>query len=387
MQESGMMAPPTRRDWLTLELIAAARKIIEESGGAAGRTTMVRRLGITNARAEFLMEVIHGKRPIPTPTPPEPLPGEQKSPANGTPKILRHLRESHTIEELADLLDRSPARVRAELAGLSDSGYSLREAGGRVWADRDPAPAEAHVELAPVEGDTIRFGFVSDTHLGSTRQQITYLCEDYKRIADAGVTTVLHLGDMLAGVGVYRGQSSDLFLHRYDDQIEYALERYPQVPGVKTMVIGGNHDLAGLRSNGADPLKRIVGARKDIEYLGPYSAWLTLGSLRIYLLHPDGGPSYAKSYRLQKLAESFTGGEKPHVAMVGHWHGRTYLDERNIHLFLVGCYEAQTDYERRKILTPVLGGGIVEIEVESVEDFHIMTPKFFKHFRPREDDR
>jgi predicted phosphodiesterase len=383
------MAPPTRRDWLTPELIAAAQKIIEESKGTAGRTTMVRRLGLTNARAEFLMEVVHGKRPIPTPTPPEPRsPNGEKPPGSEPPKILRHLRQAHTVEELADLLDCSPARARAELALLSESGYVLQESAGRFWVDFNPAPAETKVEIpAPENGQAVRFGFVSDTHIGSTRQQITYLCEDYKRFADAGITTVLHLGDVLAGVGVYRGQSSDLFLHRYDDQIEYALERYPKIDGITTIAIGGNHDLAGLRSNGTDPLKRIAKERPDIRYLGPYSAWLTLGALRIYLLHPDGGPSYAKSYRLQKLAESFTGGEKPHVAMVGHWHGRNYLDERNIHLFLTGCYEAQTDYERRKILSPVIGGGIIEIEVEGVEGFHAMTPTFYRHMTPVEGDR
>jgi predicted phosphodiesterase len=378
------MSPPRGYRWLTPELLAEARKLVDESKGAIGRLLLERKLGITANQATRILEVIRGQKKdwepqeVEAPAPPRP---------HGPPKILHHLHEVRTIEELADLMSCAPREVRAQLAELEATGYPLHETSGSYWVDRDPTPAETRMELPEAGEKTVRFGFVSDTHLGSTRQQLSYLVEDYQRFADAEITTVLHIGDMLAGVNVYRGQSSDLFLHRYDDQVDYAANRYPNFPGITTVAISGNHDLAGLKSNGSDPLKGIARERSDIRYLGPYSAWLNIGSLRVYMLHPDGGQAYAKSYKLQKLAESFTGGEKPHVAICGHWHSRAYVDERNIHLFLAGCYEGQTSYEQRKLLSPVIGGGIIEIDVEGEDGFHAMTPRFFRHMVPIEGDR
>lgn len=384
--------------WCTPEFIETARAIVARataSGGkVTGRLALVRELGVAEWKAQIALQILRGTRPMPEPVqasvfPPVPATvAPVLAAVDPTAAILRYLRQARTVEELADLLDCSPLKVRGLLAAVEEAGQPLRETEGRYWLDRDPAPAETRVELpAPNGTQTVRFGFVSDTHLGSTRQQITFLREDYQRMADAGITTVLHAGDMLAGVNVYRGQAGDLFKSTYEAQADYAIEHYPRIDGVTTMAISGNHDLAGLKSNGMDPLKRIAMARPDIQYLGAFSAWLVLGSLRIYLLHPDGGAAYAKSYKLQKLAEAFTGGEKPHCALVGHWHSRAYVDERNIHLFLAGCYEAQTDYERRKILSPVIGGGIIEIDVEGVEGFHAMTPTFFRHMVPKENDR
>ena len=371
--------PPLRGyRWLTPELLAAARKL-----GNVGRVHLARGLGVTHHQAQILLEVLRGQTRLEEPEKPEV--SAPPRPA-GPPGVLKYLNQARTVEELADLLNCPPREVRTQLDQVGDSGYPLESEKNTYWLDKNPAPAEAHVELQVPDSNTVRFGFVSDSHLGSTRQQLTYLTQDYQRFADAGITTVLHMGDMLAGVNVYRGQAHDLFLHTYQAQEDYAAEKYPRIPGITTMAISGNHDLAGLKGNGTDPFRRIATERPDIKYLGAYSAWLTLGPLRVYMLHPDGGQSYAKSWKLQKLAESFPGGEKPHVAFCGHWHSRTYLDERNIHLFHAGCYEAQTDFERRHLLSPVIGGGIVEIEIEEENGFHALTPKFFKHFVPKEMD-
>ena len=381
------MTPPRGWPWLTPELLARTRELLAEDP-RRGRTFFARQFNLSLPTTERLLQVVRGKLPMPPMDGPDPAPQPDLSKPNHA-KILQLLRTARSIEELADGMNQAPRTVRAELATLEAEGYPLKESGGTYWLDRTPAPAETRIELdAPPRGsETIRFGFVSDSHLGSNKQQLSMLVKDYQRFADAGITTVLHTGDLLDGVGVYRGQPSEAFLHTYDDQIAYCLDHYPQMPGIRTLIISGNHDLAGLKTSGTDPLKRITRERADLQYLGPYSATISIGGLSIYLLHPQGGPSYASSYRLQKLAESFVGGQKPHIALVGHWHRRVFITERNIHLLLTGAYCAQTEFERRHMLAPVLGGGIFEVATQAESDFHAVTPTMFTHFVPVENDR
>src|SRR5690606_37202969 len=109
-------------------------------------------------------------------------------------------------------------------------------------------------------------------------------------------------GDMVTGVGVYRGQHAEIFLHTYDEQVDYTVENYPRREGITTHAIGGNHDLVFKKSIGADPLKAIADRRDDIEHLGQYSAWVELTpNFTLYLIHPAGSQAYAVSYKLQKL--------------------------------------------------------------------------------------
>lgn len=301
-------------------------------------------------------------------------------------RLLAALRRGPVpLAELADALDRGPSTVQAMLDALRREGYQLVQR-GTLWAlDREPVAAEAETPLpAPVDGH-IRIGIVSDTHLGSKYQQLSYLRETYGRFEGSGVQEVYHVGDVLDGVDVYRGQHAEQFLHTYDEQIDYAVEHYPRA-SFRTKVIGGNHDLAGVRRGDSDPLRRLASQRPDIEYLGPYSAWPQLSHLLMYLLHPDGPAAYAISYKLQKIVESFEGGRKPHVLAVGHWHQMAYFHSRNVHAFYPGTFQAQTEHERRKALQPQVGAVLLDIQVADDGSWHEVTPRFFRFFVPKEHD-
>ena len=301
-------------------------------------------------------------------------------------RLLAALRHGPaTLERLADLLDRGPATVRQWLEALRGEGYAVVAVGDRWTLERNPAPAETATELPQPSDGVIRIGLVADTHLGSRAQQLTYLREAYRRLEDGGAQRIYHLGDVLDGVDVYRGQHAEQFLHTYDEQVDYAVAEYPRA-SVPTHIIGGNHDLAGLRRGDSDPLRRLCQERPDLEYLGPYSAWPTLDRLLMYLLHPDGGGAYAISYRLQKIVESFEGGRKPHVLVVGHWHQMAYIHTRNVHALYPGCFQAQTEFQRRRALQPQLGAVLLEIRPADDGSWHEVTPRFLRWFVPKEKD-
>lgn len=72
--------------------------------------------------------------------------------------------------------------------------------------------------------------------------------------------------------------------------------------------------------------------------------------------------SYALSYRLQKLAESFTGGKKPNILLAGHTHKLCYVFDRMIHCVSVPSLQMQTAWMAGKKLAAHTGFLIIEFD-------------------------
>ena len=78
--------------------------------------------------------------------------------------------------------------------------------------------------------------------------------------------------------------------------------------------------------------------------------------------HPGGGSSYAISYRPQKIIESYEGGEKPAVALFGHYHKFDAGSIRNVWFGQTGCAQDQTPFMRKKSIEAHVGGLVIELE-------------------------
>jgi hypothetical protein len=213
----------------------------------------------------------------------------------------------------------------------------------------------------------LRFGVFGDPHLCNKHQQLTFLRTFYDRMAAEGIKTVLCPGDIFDGNGrVYKGQEFDLFLHGYNAQLDYVSENLPARKDIKTYIIAGNHCWSFWKSDGADICAALEERRKDIVYLGPLSAKLDMDGLKVQLIHPKGGLTYARSYRMQKIIEQIAPGEKPELLFFGGKHSWNYLPMyRNVIGWMVGAFQGQTDYERELGLYPELGGLIVDVEYGS----------------------
>lgn len=236
-------------------------------------------------------------------------------------------------------------------------------------AHRSEPNLHVHHRLDAPERAKVRFAVVSDTHLAHKRQQLTL----WRQFVDGplrewGCDFVLHCGDLVDGGNMHRDQAYELFIHGADAQARYAIENMPEARNRKrqvipTYVIGGNHDGSFWNSAGANVLGTIADRRDDVTFLGAPVATFHLGSLRIGMVHPDGGVAYARSYRLQKAIEQLPPDEKPHLLLFGHWHIAAHLPGyRNVEAFAVPCFQAQTAFMARKQLAPVIGGLLFEVE-------------------------
>lgn len=299
---------------------------------------------------------------------------------------LRKLGDEATVDELADHADVSPRRVRGALERLGHAGYRVGAEGARVVLERVP-PERLNLHTALFDGDTLRVGVVSDTHVGANEEALDELHLAYDIFAREGIAEVWHAGDWGTGVGMFRTHHAESKVHTAEDQVDYLVDNYPARPGIVTKGISGNHDLEGEFGRiGFDPVAALANRRPDIEYLGAYDAWLELregtGSW-VNLKHGAGGMSYSFSYKAQKLVDGYPSGRKPAALIVGHWHVRGNIRHRDVEVLWPGCFEWQSRFLKRLGLQPAVGFHIVELKVADDGSVVEWTPRWFPFFAGR----
>jgi predicted phosphodiesterase len=207
----------------------------------------------------------------------------------------------------------------------------------------------------------VKIGIAGDPHVGSKYSDYAVMDDVAKRFKRSGVDAVYLTGDMTEGYNRRKGQSFECDLHGADEQAEGVRDRFPDFK-VPTFFITGDHDSWHWESAGVDIGKRIESERPDLKFLSPYQARINISkNAQIMLVHPAKGTSYAISYQIQKLIEALSGGEKPNILAVGHYHKIEYLFYRNIHAFQTGCMQRQTPWMQRMNLSAHLGAWELDV--------------------------
>ena len=290
---------------------------------------------------------------------------KQESQKNLPEEVRRFLNKERTKEEVCEHFGISQRVLDATLADLTDEGFLISEYGDFVKLQRTVVPNENVHEQDWGGEQIIRFGAVSDTHLCSKWQQLTYLNSIYDLFAQEGIDIVYNGGDLTEGVNMRRGHELEVFVHGADAQAQYVIDNYPKRDGIITKFITGNHDHSSIKHAGHDIGYKIADKRSDMVYLGTSQAKVKLTpNCTLEINHPLDGAAYALSYALQKMIDAMSGGEKPNIYLGGHHHKAMYLFYRNIHAFELGTLQAQTSWMRGKRLPAHMGGWIVEIHVD-----------------------
>jgi predicted phosphodiesterase len=216
----------------------------------------------------------------------------------------------------------------------------------------------------------VKIGLIGDTHLGSLFADMSVLKTAYHIFKKQGVKSVYHAGDILAGEKMYRGQEYELGVHGADAQVGFCVNNYPEANGITTHFITGNHDGSFFKRAGLDIGQIIASKRPDLHYLGPDEQDVIItgkGNRRaiLRLTHPRKGTAYAISYQTQKMIEAWSGGDKPAIVAIGHYHKAEYIFYRNVHAFQVGCIEKQTPFMKGQNIAAMLGFWILDFVISN----------------------
>jgi predicted phosphodiesterase len=311
---------------------------------------------------------------------PEPEPEPIPEPTESVPdRVLGHIRagtkRKHppTVEEIALAVGVSARVVDAVLADAEDQGINLfRRLDGRIeLSGAMPAGGGPTLEILSDENGIYRLGAMGDTHLGSKYERLDALNWLYDAYADEGVTQVLHAGNWIEGEAKFN--KFDIAIYGLDSQLRYLARQYPQREGITTYAIAGDdHEGWYAQREGVNIGKMAANAfadagRSDWHDLGYMEANVTLRhsvtgvTATLAVVHPGGGSAYATSYTVQKIVESYAGGEKPAVLFAGHYHKMEFINIRNVWTYQTGCTQDQTPFMRKKRLEAHVGGQLVTL--------------------------
>lgn len=296
--------------------------------------------------------------------------------------------KKYKIDFLCNKLSVNVESLFISIATLKELGYNiLVNDEWEIFLCRIIVPTRA-VHTSAWSGEKIiRFGVTADPHTGSTHQQYTHLNTFYDLCEQEGIEDMYCAGDLTEGVNMRAGHSFECTLSGVDRQVNYVINNFPRRKRMHTKFIIGNHDASAIKSAGHDIGAVIAREREDMDYLGCLSAKIMLTpKCSLQLSHPIDGSSYALSYKIQRSLDAMSGGSKPSILAVGHYHKAFYMLYRNVHALTAGCFQAQTPWMEGKQIAAMMGGWIITAHVADDGSIRRFLPEFvpFYNFIPND---
>lgn len=304
-------------------------------------------------------------------------------------EISRLIRKSTTASKVAEKMHSTEEDVIAVIDDMESRGYIIMRRGNTIQLGKSAElPTQGIILENHFHEKPISFGVVADMHMCSKSERLDVLQAAYDTFEKRGITTVLCPGNYIDGE--CRFNTHELFAHGIADQVQYAIDNWPHKPGMKTYFVDGDDHEGWFQQREGIEVGRYLmleaqsQGRDDLVYLGYMEADFELkapnGSAVIKIIHAGGGSSYAYSYASQKLVESFQGGEKPAVCIIGHYHKAEYCYPRNVHCVQAGCCQDQTRFMRKRKLAAHVGFSIITLQQDINGGITSFCPEFFPFF-------
>lgn len=288
------------------------------------------------------------------------------------------LRDGMTYEDIEEEYEMGRKKAKSTIEELRASGVDIAEEtvdqyGTKLYRVTDQVDDE--YRWVNEDGE-YEFAIISDTHLGSTGEQLGSLNNFYDRLEEAGIDVVFHAGDISDGTvknngrGVYRGHSNHLKPEAigWNRLRDYVIENYPERDGIDTLFISGNHDHQLFKNTGIRFGKQLAEARDDLHWLGDSYANVDLGEIDMDLVHPSGGAPYTLGYRAQTWLRDKPDEDKADITIFGHLHQFLNAETEGSQVLYAGAWQGSTPFLERKGIKPKAGGWIVEMEVDQDEE-------------------
>lgn len=325
-----------------------------------------------------------------------------------TPAMAEPQVEAGAVTNLRALLSRGPrtaAQIMQEtgapLGAVLDAIDALIGQGVNIHRRGDLFEVLKDVQMASSAREPLRyfsrpdntfvFGAVGDQHIGSKYHREDVSEKLYDAYAAQGVDRVFNTGNWIDGDA--RFNRFDVEAHGLEAQCRLLAEKFPKRDGLTTYAIwGDDHEGWYAQREGVDvgryaeSVMRAEG-RTDWVDIGFMEAHVELinsntGAKAIMaVVHPGGGSAYALSYSIQKIIESYEGGEKPHIGLYGHYHKLWAGLIRNVWVAQTGTVQDQTVFMRKKRLEAHVGGVLIRAEQDPESGAIVgFEPRMYRYF-------
>lgn len=303
--------------------------------------------------------------------------------------LLRRRNARYKFKELVELAKTTPRELNKAIAELrlTQKNLVFAKFDKTYYLSDTPTAYSNQTDLSgrlPLEG---AIGVITDTHLCSDAERLDLVHAAYDSFEAAGINTVLHCGDLMDGMDVYRGHNMFIKVTGGQAQAKYFIENFPRKEGIMTYAIAGNHDLSLYLKSGLDLASLVtagfthegvkIEGRKDIVYLGQYSHKIILPhEITVEMLHPRGNNAYAKSYKQQKRSEAMDRNLRPDIQLSGHFHDFNYTWINHTHLIALPGLQDETEFFKRLGLPRGMGWMILRYKIRNGKLVYVQPQLF-----------
>lgn len=233
-----------------------------------------------------------------------------------------------------------------------------------------------------LDGQYHKFIVFGDNHIGNVNYDPGLMKLLVKVGKEENVDFYMNTGDIADGW--YQNRPASIFEQYavgFDNQVKEIVKEFKDLDKPLFYITGNHSHNTYVRGAGVeigtvleDKLDKVG---VDANFLGNAEGELKLGKTKLRMLHPDGGSSYAISYKSQKIVESLSGGDKPNALFIGHFHKAEYIFYRNIHTFQTATLCGQTKFMKGKGLAAHKGFWLIEMENKKNGEISYINPRFY----------
>jgi len=205
-----------------------------------------------------------------------------------------------------------------------------------------------------------------------------------RKVSKRKIDAIIFLGDTIEGPGRYK-RGRELMSPDLSDQVEAAVELFtPLLSKIQPSYIGvisGSDYHVSLQQDNERDLAKILGA----EYLGLGPHDFEFGDVTVNFAHGTGGVYWYRGTKLDKIGFAMLlniaseGLYNARYIVRAHYHFEAHLHYRHQDIYVAPCWQAQTDYMRRKDplkLVPDIGA--LELTIQRNQLLH----RFYRYPHP-----
>lgn len=237
------------------------------------------------------------------------------------------------------------------------------------------------------ENNEFKFVAISDTRFGSKYQQLSILNDIYTKAYDLGYKNVILCGNISEGLypltNIY---SESNFLDDTLTQIDYIVQSYPYIEGMKTYFITGIKDEKHLKNNKINIGKRISDIRGDMVYLGYSSCNISIDKANMLVSNSKLAKTYTLSYRAQQQVDSFRSEDKPDILLYGGLLQMEKFTYRNVKCISVPSVCATTKEMNDKRYSNTIGAWYVTVKTDKYGRLEKLNAIDSVYYKTNKDD-
>lgn len=297
-------------------------------------------------------------------------------------RLLAEVKRKKPMLLLMERLEATEDEIKIAVANLQMAGYRaiaiFKEDGVTFVHNR--VRANSSVPLLSgdekgedifdkMQGNTVTFAVVSDTHFGSSMADKKNLNKFYDEIEARGITTVLHAGDLTDGYYPNRPTSIlEQYAHGFTEQLNDFTKDFPKKDGITTYFITGNHDHTFMRQGLANIGEVVEDIREDMVYLGHnFGRVYVAPKVSVSLIHPTDGVSQNFNKKIRDIIER-SPERRSDIMCIGHYHKLAMVEHRGVSGYIVPSFQKKTSFMADMGIESIVGGMIFTVKTDNVTD-------------------